>query len=62
MLRGEEKVAGRSELGFPREFFGASQPWAEAMKSEVAELFELVSKVVQKWARALKAKAEAEAH
>jgi len=59
---GDKETSWMYELGFPREYYGASEPWAEAMKSEAAELFHLTGEVVQKWIKALKKKAEAEAH
>ena len=47
------------ELGFPREHFGQSEPWAELTKAAAADLFDLVAEVVQRWAKELTAKATA---
>ncbi|EOD17156.1 hypothetical protein EMIHUDRAFT_244355 [Emiliania huxleyi CCMP1516] len=47
------------ELGFPQRHFGATEPWAEAIKTEAAELFHAASGVVGEWVEAFKAKATA---
>ena len=47
------------ELGFPQRHFGATEPWAEAIKTEAAELFHAASGVVGEGVEAFKAKATA---
>ena len=51
---GDKETSYMYELGFPRDFYGPSAPWAEEVKAEAAELFHLVGALVSgEWAGAL---------
>ena len=51
---GDKETSYMYELGFPRDYYGPSAPWAEEVKAEAAELFHLVGALVSgEWAGAL---------
>ena len=56
---GDKETSYMYELGFPREHYGQSEPWAELTKAAAADLFDLVAEIVQRWAKELTAKATA---
>lgn len=56
---GDKETSYMYELGFPRQHFGPSEPWAEAIKLAAADLFDLVAAVVERWVAELTAKATA---
>ena len=54
---GDKETSFMYELGFPRDHFGQSEPWAEQIKAEAAELFHMVGELLQRWSKELVAKA-----
>eukprot|EP00308_Calcidiscus_leptoporus_P010450 CAMPEP_0119359034 /NCGR_PEP_ID=MMETSP1334-20130426/7035_1 /TAXON_ID=127549 /ORGANISM="Calcidiscus leptoporus, Strain RCC1130" /LENGTH=76 /DNA_ID=CAMNT_0007373625 /DNA_START=172 /DNA_END=402 /DNA_ORIENTATION=- len=57
---GDKETSWMYELGFPREYFGASAAWAEQVKTEASELYFKTAEVVQRWIEALITKADAD--
>jgi len=58
-LGGDKETCYMYELGFPQQFHGATAPWAERIREEAAELFEIAAQlVIKRLVPAIEAKGE----